>query len=510
MNRFGAGALLCLVAATAQAGRQEGRTSVGLLYGQASPQSPASFKSGVENGRLFGVQVRYGLTERQSVALSYSNGRWDGKDLNADVTVQPLALWFRQDVFPWGRFYPYVALGGGVSRNKSSSIGSWTSPALGAGLGLDFFLTDFFSMGVQGLYQRVGAKADEAPYQFLSGLGVLNVHWGETQEVRSARRKAQETERRAQAAQDKAQELERKAEAETKARIKAEEERKKMEAELAQIKRIQAEMVKLRKIVAVLTSGVNPYQNAYRGFVEGFGLEIPVVDLTQGTLQKDSQASLVVAFGSLAASQSYPAETTVICALAPDRQGPRGRFVRIQSTPPPTVIMSKLRDIQPTMKRLAVFWMSEAFADQVPAMQEAGARLGVEVLSKRIEEGRNFPSALRSLEGKADALWLAPDTPLVTPENLTMLREFSWLNDIPFYAPTAELAAKGAVASVSCSLTEIGYAAARAARQALIGALTSDLVYPVKTEIVINTTAAENVGLKIPPRVLEKADKVIR
>ncbi len=89
---------------------------------------------------------------------------------------------------------------------------------------------------------------------------------------------------------------------------------------------------------------------------------------------------------------------------------------------------------------------------------------------------------MRSLTPKPDALWLAPDPGLITPASFQTIKQFSWDNAIPFYAPTAGLAAAGAAAAVSISSPGLGHRRAELSRQALSGSHLPGVAYSEKTE----------------------------
>jgi ABC-type uncharacterized transport system substrate-binding protein len=134
----------------------------------------------------------------------------------------------------------------------------------------------------------------------------------------------------------------------------------------------------------------------------------------------------------------------------------------------------------------------------------------VQILAEKVQGPGDLPDHLRHLVGeRADALWLPPDPLLVNAQNFTALKEFSWANDVPFYAPNDGLVEKGAVASVSSSFREIGRAAALAALAARSGPVGHKEVHPEKSETTVNLSAATQSGLRTAQDVLRKADRVL-
>jgi hypothetical protein len=253
-----------------------------------------------------------------------------------------------------------------------------------------------------------------------------------------------------------------------------------------------------REVAAVLSSASGPYQDAFAGFVKEFGGEVASVRLPEAV----PSARVIVAFGAEAASRPYPASATLIACLAPGlgtRVSHRGAFVFVTMKPAPAKLLADLRRLQPGLGRLAVLSSGRDTARYVADLRRAGAALGVEIVAPRVLEPGGVPRALRALSAaRADALWLAPDPGLATPENFQTIKQFSWDNSLPFYAPTRGLAAAGAAAAAAVSPGEEGRLAAELAKRALAGEALPDLVYPARTEITVNPRSARKAGLQIP------------
>jgi len=105
-----------------------------------------------------------------------------------------------------------------------------------------------------------------------------------------------------------------------------------------------------------------------------------------------------------------------------------------------------------------------------------------------------------------DAFWLPPDPFLISRESLMILREFSWSNSIPFYAPTKGLAREGAAAAVGASFADIGAAAAAAVKALQAGNVLEPVIFPTRVEITLNASAARKCGLEFQPKILREAN----
>lgn len=272
-------------------------------------------------------------------------------------------------------------------------------------------------------------------------------------------------------------------------------------------------IARAQEVVVVLSAELGPYREAFEGFQEALGHTVSPILLSEGSPRISPETRVVVAFGGKAAQWDYPDRVALIYAMAPgtklEPRDRKGFSIEVGILPRAGLILSRLKELQPPLKRLAILWSSKAVEDYLDEIRKAAEPIGLEVSSERLGGPGDLPDRLRALFGKIDAFWLLPDPPLVNSQSLSILKEYSWSNDIPFYAPTAGFVQQGATASISSSFREIGRAAGAAARRALAGDLVQGTVYPDKTEVTVSAKSAEAAGLQIPREALQKADKVL-
>jgi len=261
--------------------------------------------------------------------------------------------------------------------------------------------------------------------------------------------------------------------------------------------------------VAVLSSESGAYLEAFSAFQAAHGASVRYSDASSEKPVFSPETKTVVAFGSKAASRHYPSRLNVVYCMAPgfllNPEGREGRTVSINMIPDFPRILSKLKEIQPALKRLRVFWMMPGFAPYMETIKAEGARLGVEVTPVRAADAEALPGLLRGGLGQMDAFWLPPDPFLVSPESIMILREFSWSNSIPFYGSTKGIARESAAASVGTSFADIGGAAAEAVKALQAGRATAPVIFPDKVELTLNASAAKKCGLEFPAEILREA-----
>lgn len=266
------------------------------------------------------------------------------------------------------------------------------------------------------------------------------------------------------------------------------------------------------RIVAVLSSDAKPYWEAFESFRREVGVPVTLLQLREGAVQLPADAAVVAAFGGRAAQQPYPSGVRLIYCLAPGKTVSRGSYelppVKIQMTGDPDALVSRLLELQPRLKRLAVFW-SQGENEHKHKELRLSSRDRFEVVSVRVRSSEELYEALRGLKGRVDALWMTPDPALVNADNFEALREYSWANAVPFYSPTEGLVEKGASASISASYAEIGRAAAGAARDALAGLPVAEDIHPEKVSVTFSASAAKRAGLAPPVETLKRVESLL-
>jgi ABC-type uncharacterized transport system substrate-binding protein len=269
-----------------------------------------------------------------------------------------------------------------------------------------------------------------------------------------------------------------------------------------------------QEVVAVLSSELQPYMEAYEGFAAEMEQPVPIVSLSVAEPRIGDQTRVVVAFGSKAALESYPDDAVLIYCMAPgamrEVEEQHEKTAHIDMLSRPQQLLTALGEIQPEMKRVGVLWVVERFGGYVEQLMEVGTELEVEVVGQRLETVEELPEQLRALNDlEVDALWVPPDPLLIDARSFSLLKEFSRANDVPLYAPTAGFVAEGAVASVAVSFAQIGREAAWLVQKVLAGGEVPKNVYPEACQISLNLESAAAAGLQIPEEVVNRANEVL-
>jgi ABC-type uncharacterized transport system substrate-binding protein len=170
-----------------------------------------------------------------------------------------------------------------------------------------------------------------------------------------------------------------------------------------------------------------------------------------------------------------------------------------------------LRELVPTISKLGI--LAIRTNPEGAAMQEAAEKAGIAVVGPSYvdngseEEYRNLFATMS--QAGADALFVDE-----SPEHITkrqLIGELAAQYRIPTIYPFRSFVEAGGLMAYGIDLVEIFRRAARVIDQILKGAKPADIPFyqPTKFELVINRTAAKEIGLVVSEPLLARADEVI-
>ncbi|MFA6092683.1 MAG: ABC transporter substrate binding protein [Elusimicrobiota bacterium] len=262
----------------------------------------------------------------------------------------------------------------------------------------------------------------------------------------------------------------------------------------------------------VLSYGTDsgPYGEALAGFRSVFVDSIARVDFGGAGVELPPQTRVVAAFGEDAVIARYPGTAALVYCMASGvfpAADMRRQVVRVEMLPSAEKALRKMKEFQPSLFKLAVFWSSKSMDPYAEMLREAGSRAGIQVSFIKVARVGDLPDRLRKHKGGFDGFWLLPDSRLVDAEAMTILKNFSRAGKIPFYGPAVSLADKGPSATIGVGFREVGRSAAKSVQAILDGQDVPPMVFPEAVETVLSRSGAEAVGLW--ERASEKADRIV-
>ena len=228
------------------------------------------------------------------------------------------------------------------------------------------------------------------------------------------------------------------------------------------------------------------------------GLAVPAV--------RQAASTIPIVF----AGASEPLAIGLVASLA--RPGGNITGLSLQQTDYAAKRFELFREMLPGLRRLAILGNVSAPGAmlEMSEIQAAARELGIEVFTAEIRRWpEDITPAFKTIEGRADALYVCPDTLVFT--NSIRINILAAGARLPTTYVFREDVAAGGLMSYGPSLPHIYRRAADLVDKVLRGAKTADIPVeqPTKFDLVVNLITAQALGLTVPPTLLARADEVI-
>ena len=159
-----------------------------------------------------------------------------------------------------------------------------------------------------------------------------------------------------------------------------------------------------------------------------------------------------------------------------------------------------LRAFLPTLRRIAMLYDPDKSA---PKLKEAESRAPAHAFQLRgfpVENEKEVPQQLRALLSESEALWLVPDSTVLTDESIRFILESALAKQVPVVGFSSELTRLGALLSLSLDYGEVGREAGLLAKRIVNGEQQLPLkpVSVQRIKIAVNQKTARYLGITIP------------
>jgi putative ABC transport system substrate-binding protein len=171
-----------------------------------------------------------------------------------------------------------------------------------------------------------------------------------------------------------------------------------------------------------------------------------------------------------------------------------------------------IKDVLPDAKSVGIIYSSgEVNSDvQVKLAKDAAKELGLTIKEATVTVASEVSQAAESL-GDVDAIYIPTDNKVT--EGIGSVIQFAEAKKIPLFGAEGGQVEAGAIATYGIDYTDLGYQTGKMAVRILKDG-ADPATMPVETldkiSLIINTGAAERMGVTIPAAVLDKADQVIK
>lgn len=279
------------------------------------------------------------------------------------------------------------------------------------------------------------------------------------------------------------------------------------------------------EIAILKSSSLAAYDQAIEGFKMGAsrGAVYAEYDL-QGDLEQGkklarkvraSDASLVVAVGLKAALAArleiIDVPILYMMVLDPSRHNLAGPNMTGTLLEIPVERQLKLiRSFLPNAKHLGTLYDPKKNAARVKEGEQQGGLQSFNTRGFPVESEKDVPQQLRNLLASNDALWLMPDSTVLTNESIGFILEEALARRIPVIGFSPELTRLGALLSFSVTYGEVGVETGRFAKRLLDGERQLPLKpIPIeRVKITVNMKTARFLGIEFPNDVSHLIDEL--
>jgi putative ABC transport system substrate-binding protein len=263
-----------------------------------------------------------------------------------------------------------------------------------------------------------------------------------------------------------------------------------------------------QEILVVQSHNIKPYADAFSGFKSLVSNRFSGVNFTSRNSNdaveflSGRKPDLVLAIG-MDALQKVKVFSTVpivyLMVLNPSVSVSESRNVTgVSMTLSPEKQLAAIHRVLPLARRIGLLYDPKKSGSFVKRAQNASKEFKIDLLAREVNHSRFVPTALDSMKGAIDALWMIPDTTVVTPDTSELMMLFSLENKIPVCTFSTKYLEVGALMSLDINASDMGRQAGELAVKILSGKRVAEIL-PVEADsanLVINEPIARK--LKVP------------
>jgi putative ABC transport system substrate-binding protein len=287
-------------------------------------------------------------------------------------------------------------------------------------------------------------------------------------------------------------------------------------------------------IIVIMSSGVEPYQIALKGFKDELAKQGIAANYNEYDLKGDSEevdkdavlqklkvksCDLILTVGSGATTfvkgkiEDKPVVFSMVLNpvasgfISTMEVGRNSNIAGASMDIPVKKQFSILKSSIPYLKRIVAFYNPRETEAVIRRAQSVAEEFNFSFEAIPISSEKDIINSLNKLTGKQDALWAVADSRVYTPQNTQFIILETLRSGIPFIGISSSFVKAGALISFSCNYRENGQQAAGLAVRILNGESPSNLAIatPEKIEISVNANTAKHIKVQLPENILKEA-----
>ena len=159
-----------------------------------------------------------------------------------------------------------------------------------------------------------------------------------------------------------------------------------------------------------------------------------------------------------------------------------------------------IRTFLPSLRRIGMLYDPDKTTTKLKEAEPRAVLHDFQLRGFPVENEKEVPQQLRALLSESEALWLVPDSTVLTDESIRFILESALTKQIPVVGFSSEFTRLGALLSLSIDYGEIGRETGLLAKRILNGELPLPLkpVSVQRIKITVNQKTARYLGITIP------------
>jgi putative ABC transport system substrate-binding protein len=220
-----------------------------------------------------------------------------------------------------------------------------------------------------------------------------------------------------------------------------------------------------------------------------------------------SNAHVVLAVGlkaALTAKQEILDIPVIVClVLNPEKYDiPTSNMVALSLQIPFDQQLKALQKLVPQISRIGVLFDPQNTQGQRDQLEQHARALGLTLVAQEVHSEQEVSNALRSLKSTVEALYLLPDSTVLTENTLDFLISSTLEAHIPLIGFSADLVHSGATTGAYLNYADLGRHAASLVPRLLASTASSILGTMIPPDVIhhsINVKSAQYLGLLLTP-----------
>jgi putative tryptophan/tyrosine transport system substrate-binding protein len=168
-----------------------------------------------------------------------------------------------------------------------------------------------------------------------------------------------------------------------------------------------------------------------------------------------------------------------------------------------------MRTFLPTLRRLGTLYDPTKTSSRVKNAEKQAANFDFQLKGVPVESEKDVPQQLRALLAEIDALWLVPDSTVLTNESIRFILESALGHQIPVIGFSPEFTRLGSLLSMSVNYGDVGRETGLLATRILNGngLLPLNPVPIERIKITVNLKTAKFLGITFPKELTSLIDE---